>query len=145
MPDNHSAAPGGTAPGADASVADLMRQLSEQTSRLVSQEIELAKAEVAQKGKAAGLGAGMFGGAAGAGLYAGGALVATAIAGLSEAMATWLAALIVTVVLGAIAGVLALQGKNKVQEAVPPAPEQTIDSVKEDVEWTKARARSGRQ
>jgi MFS family permease len=130
---------------ADASIADLMRQLSEQTSQLVSQEIELAKAEVSQKGKAAGIGAGMFGGAAGAGFYAVGALVATMIAGLSEAVATWLAALIVTVLLGAVAGVLALRGKNKVQEALPAAPEQTVDSVKEDVEWTKARARSGRQ
>ena len=132
-------------PPADASIADLMRQLSEQTSRLVSQEIELAKAEVTEKGKAAGIGAGMFGGAAGAGFYAVGALVATMIAGLSEAVATWLAALIVTVLLGAVAGVLALRGKSKVQEALPAAPEQTVDSVKEDVEWTKARARSGRQ
>src|SRR3954470_13623887 len=95
----------------DASTADLMRQLSEQTARLVSQEIELAKAEVSEKGKAAGIGAGMFGGALGAGFHAVGALVATMIAGLSEAVDTWLAALIVTVLLGAVAGVLALRGK----------------------------------
>jgi MFS family permease len=132
-------------PPTDASIADLMRQLSEQTSRLVSQEIELAKAEVTEKGKAAGIGAGMFGGAAGAAFYAVGALIATMIAGLSEAVDTWLAALIVTVLLGAVAGVLALRGKSKVQEALPATPEQTVDSVKEDVEWTKARARSGRQ
>jgi len=121
-----------------------MRQLSEQTSRLVSDEIALAKAEVSQKGKAAGMGAGMFGGAGVFGFYAFGALVATAIAALDLAMDTWIAALIVTAVLGVIAGVLALQGKNKVQEAIPPAPQQTVDSVKEDIEWTKGRAKSGR-
>ena len=59
-------------------------------------------------------------------------------------LVTWLAALIVTAVLGVVAGVLALLGKNKVQEAIPPAPQQTVDSVKEDIEWTKGRAKSGR-
>jgi hypothetical protein len=145
MAENHSAQPGTATPASEDSIADLMRQLSEQTSRLVSQEIELAKAEVSEKGKAAGQGAGMFGGAAGAGFYAVGALIATAIAGLSEAVATWLAAGIVTVVLLAVAGVMALRGKSKVQEAMPPAPEQTRESVKEDLEWTKARAKSGRR
>ena len=132
-------------PHSDASTADLLRQLSEQTSRLVRQELELVKAELSVKGKRAGVGAGMFGGAGLAGLYAVGALVATAIAALSLAMATWLAALIVTVVLGAIAGVLALQGRTKVQSALPPVPEDSVDSVKEDVQVTKGgvqRARS---
>jgi uncharacterized membrane protein YqjE len=128
----------------DASTADLMRQLSEQTSRLVSQEIELAKAEVSEKGKKAGIGAGMFGGAGLFGLYALGALIATIIAALSLAMDTWLAALIVTVVLGAIAGVLALQGRNKMQQAMPPAPEGTIETVREDVQTTKQAAQRGR-
>ena len=131
-------------PHSDASTADLLRQLSEQTNRLVHQELELVKAELSVKGKRAGIGAGMFGGAGVAGLYAVGALVATVIAALSLAVATWLAALIVTVVLGAIAGVLALQGRTKVQSALPPVPEESVDSVKEDVEVTKSRAQRAR-
>jgi MFS family permease len=128
----------------DASTADLLRQLSEQTSRLVRQEIELARAEVTEKGKAAGIGAGMFGGAGLFGLYALGALIATAIAALSLAVDTWLAALIVTVILGAVAGVLALQGRSKVQEALPAVPQDSVQSVKADVETTKTRVQSGR-
>jgi len=129
----------------DASVAELLKQLSEQTSRLVRQEMELAKAELQVKGKRAGIGAGMFGGAGIFGLYAVGALTATAILGLATAVAAWLAALIVTVVLGAIAGVLALQGKQKVEQATPPVPEQATESVKEDVQYTKSRAQAARQ
>jgi MFS family permease len=129
----------------EASVADLVKQLSEQTSRLARQEVELAKAELAVKGKRAGIGAGMFGGAGVFGFYAVGALVATAILGLATAVAAWLAALIVAAVLAAIAGVLALQGKTKVQQATPPVPEQATESVKEDVQWTKTRAQAGRQ
>ena len=129
----------------DASAAELVKQLSEQTSRLVHHEMELAKAELAVKGKRAGIGAGMFGGAGTFGLYALGALTAAIIAALATAVDTWLAALIVAVVYGAIAGVLALTGKKKVQEAVPPVPEDTVESVKEDVQWTKARAQQGRQ
>src|ERR687883_1856194 len=106
------------------SAAELVKQLSEQTSRLVRQEVELAKAELGAKGKRAGIGAGMFGGAGVFGLYAVGALSATAILALATAVAAWLAALIVTVGLGAIAGLLALQGKNKVRQASPPVPEQ---------------------
>jgi hypothetical protein len=131
--------------GSDASVAELVRQLSEQSSRLARQEVELAKAELAVKGKRAGIGAGMFGGAGVFGFYAVGALVATAILALATAVATWLAALIVTVLLGAVAGVLALQGKTKLQEATPPVPEQATESVKEDVEWAKTRAQRARQ
>jgi tetrahydromethanopterin S-methyltransferase subunit C len=129
----------------EASVAELVKQLSEHTSRLARQEVELAKAELAVKGKRAGLGAGMFGGAGVFGFYALGALTATAILGLASAVAAWLAALIVTVVLGVIAGVLALQGKNKVQQATPPVPEQATESVKEDVQWAKTRAQRARQ
>jgi MFS family permease len=128
-----------------ASMAELVKQLSEQTSRLARQEVELAKAELAVKGKRAGLGAGMFGGAGVFGFYALGALVAAAILGLGTAVAGWLAALIVTVVLGAIAGALALQGKNQVQKATPPVPEQATESVKEDVQWAKTRAQAARQ
>src|SRR5919201_98551 len=96
-------------PASEASVAELVKQLSEVSSRLAHQEVELAKAELAVKGKRAGIGAGMFGGAGVCGFYALGALIATAILALSTAVAAWLAALIITVVLGAIAAVLALQ------------------------------------
>jgi hypothetical protein len=137
------AAPSGEAH--DSSVADLVKQLSEQTSQLMHQELELAKAELAIKGKQAGIGAGMFGGAGVLGLFAVGALTAAAIAALSLAMATWLAALIVGVVYAAAAGVAALLGKKKVQQALPPVPEDSVESVKEDVQWAKTRAQQGRQ
>lgn len=129
----------------DRSVAELVKQLSDQTATLVRQEIELAKAELTEKGKRAGLGAGMFGGAAVFGLYAVGALTACAILALSLAVASWLAALIVFAVLVSIAGLLALMGKNKVAQGVPPVPERAVQSTKEDVEWTRQRARAGRQ
>jgi MFS family permease len=129
----------------DATAAELVKQLSEQTSRLVRQEVELAKTELAIKGKRAGIGAGMFGGAGLLGLYAVGALIAAAIAALATAVDTWLAALIVGVVLAAAAGIVALTGKKKVQEAMPPVPEDSVESVKEDVQWTKTRAQQGRQ
>jgi putative superfamily III holin-X len=132
-------------PGAEASAGELVKQLSEQTSRLVRQEMELAKTELAIKGKRAGIGAGMFGTAGLLGLYAVGALITAAIAALATAVDTWLAALIVAVVLGAAAGVAALMGKNKVQEAMPPVPEDSVESVKEDVQWTKTRAQQGRR
>ena len=133
------------ATASDASVGELARQLSEQTSRLVRQEMELAKAELSIKGKQAGLGAGLFGGAGVLGLFALGALTAAVIAALSLAMATWLAALIVAVVYGAAAGVAALMGRRKVQEALPPVPQDSVESVKEDVQWTKTRAQQGRE
>jgi uncharacterized membrane protein YqjE len=129
----------------DAPASDLVKQLTEQTSRLVRQEVELAKVELSEKGKRAGVGAGMFGAAGLFGLYALGALTAAAIAALATAVATWLAALIVAAVWGAIAGVMALTGKKQVQQAVPPVPEDTVESVKEDVQWTKARAQQGRR
>ena len=129
----------------EASVADLAKQLSEQTTRLVRQEVELAKAELSIKGKRAGQGAGMFGGAAVLGLFAFGALTAAIIAALSLAMDTWIAALIVAVVYGAAAGIVAMTGKKKVDEALPPVPEDSVESVKEDVQWTKTRAQQGRR
>jgi hypothetical protein len=129
----------------EASIAELVKQLSEQTSRLARQEVELAKAELTAKSKRAGIGAGMFGGAGVFGFYALGALTAAAILGLSRAVAAWLAALIVTAVLGALAGLLALQGKTQVEQATPPVPEQATESVKEDVAWAKTRAQEGRR
>ena len=135
----------GAGPASEASLAELVKQLSEQSSRLARQEVELAKAELAYKGKRAGIGAGMFGGAGVFGFYGLGALTAAAILALSLAVAGWLAALIVAAVYGAIAGIMALQGKNKVQQATPPVPEEATESVKEDVQWAKTRAQQARQ
>jgi hypothetical protein len=129
----------------DRRIGELLKELSEQTTALVRQELALAKAEVSEKGKKAGVGAGMFGGAGVSGLMGLGAVTAAAITLLDNAMSTPLAALIVGVVWLAVAGVLALQGRNKVQEATPPVPEQTTESVKEDVQWAKTRAQSGRR
>jgi uncharacterized membrane protein YqjE len=125
-------------------IGDLLRQLSNETTTLVRQELELAKAEVSEKGKKAGTGAGMFGGAGVSALLGLGAITAALIALLDKAMGTWVAALIVGVLWLALAGVLALQGRNKVQEATPPVPEQATESVKEDVQWAKTRAQSAR-
>ena len=122
----------------DESIGDLLKRLSQDTSTLVKQEMALARAELTEQGKRAGTGAGMLGGAGVAGLLTLGALTATVIGVLDTAMAFWLAALIVTVIWGAIAGVLALQGRNKIKEATPPAP-QTVETVKEDVRWAKTR------
>lgn len=124
------------------STAELLKQLSTETTTLVRQELELAKAEMTEKGRQAGMGVGMFGAAGIVGFLALGALTACLIALLATAMQTWIAALIVTVVYAAIAGVLALTGKDRLNRATPPVPEQTQDNVKEDVRWVKTRARS---
>jgi uncharacterized membrane protein YqjE len=136
---------GGDSTLSDQSIAELVKQLSDQSAALVRQEVDLAKAELAVKGKRAGLGAGMFGGAVLFGLYAVGALTACVILALATAVTAWLAALIVAALYGATAGVLALRGRTKLQQSVPPVPEQAVESVKEDVEWTKQRAKEGRQ
>ena len=128
----------------DRGVGELLKQLSQETTTLVKQEIDLAKAEMSEKGKQAGIGAGMFGGAGVGGLLALIFLSLAATAGLDTAMPAWLAALIVGLVWTAVAAVLALQGKNKVQDATPPAPEQAIESTKEDVEWAKSQAKSAK-
>ena len=104
------------------SIGELLKRLSEETSTLVRQELELAKAEATQKGKEAGVGAGLFGGAGVVGLLALGALTAAIILALDLAMPAWLAALIVALVYGAIAGVLALRGRDRFKEAGPPVP-----------------------
>jgi uncharacterized membrane protein YqjE len=123
---------------------ELLRDLSDHTTTLVKQEMELAKAELQEKGKQAGLGAGMFGGAGLFGVGAFAALTACLIAALDQVMEIWLAALVVAVAYAVIAAVLAMTGKQKVKQAVPPVPEQAKDSVKEDMEWAKTQARSGR-
>ena len=128
----------------DASLGELVKQLSEQTSRLAHQEVQLAKAELVEEAKRIETGLGMFGGAGAIGFYALGALVAAAVLGLATAVTAWLSALIVAVLLGAIASLLALQGKSKMQVATP-ASEQITESVTEDVKWAKSRVQAGRQ
>jgi uncharacterized membrane protein YqjE len=124
-------------------IGDLLKQLSQETSTLVKQELELAKAEMTEKGKKAGLGAGFIGGGALMGLGAFGAFTTFLIALIQTAVDhTWLAALIVTALYGAIAAFLAMRGKDKIQEATPPAPEQTVETLKEDAEWARTRTRS---
>jgi uncharacterized membrane protein YqjE len=122
---------------ADASTAQLVSQLTEKSTELIRAELRLAQAEMTAKAKHAGIGAGLFGGAGLIALYGVGALIATIILALSLLMAPWLAALIVTVVLFAIAGVAALLGKKQVTEATPPKPEQTIENVQQDVQAIK--------
>jgi lipopolysaccharide export LptBFGC system permease protein LptF len=126
------------------SLVELTKQLSEQTTRLARMEVELAKAEVSVKAKRLGIGAGAFGGAAMVGLYALGALTAAFILALATAVDPWLAALTVTAAYGAIAGVLALLGKRKVDAGTPPVPERAIESTKQDVEHTKRSVKEAR-
>ena len=128
-----------------APTGELVKHLSEQTSTLIRQELDLAKTELAEKGKAAGKGAGMLGGGGIVGLLALGALTACIVLLLAEAMDAWVAALIVAVVYGAIAAALAMAGRNRVKEGLPATPEQTVESVKEDVQWAKRRAKSARR
>lgn len=128
----------------DRSVSELVKALSEQSSRLARQEVELAKAELAAKGRHLGLGAGAFGAAGLVGVLALGALTATLILALAEAVEPWIAAGIVALGYAAIAGVLALAGKRQVDEGSPPVPERTIDSSQQDLETIKERAKEGR-
>lgn len=130
----------------DRGIADLVKDLSQQTQTLVRQELQLARVELTAKGKKAGKGAGMLGGAGAVGLFAFGALTACLIALLATAMDhTWLAALLVAIVYGAVAAVLARTGKNRVQEAGPLAPERAQESVSQDIASVKAHAQAGRE
>jgi membrane protein len=129
--------------GDDQPVGELVQQLSQQTAELVRGEIRLATVELQQKGKKAGIGAGMFGGAGVVALYGVGALIAAAILGIGTFLEPWLAAVIVGAVLLAVAGILALTGKKQVEQAVPPLPEQAVEGAKRDVDEVKrARARA---
>jgi uncharacterized membrane protein YqjE len=127
------------------STGDLVKELSDQTTTLVRKEIELAKAELTEKGKVVGKGAGMLGGAALVGLLTLGVLTALILSLLDKAMDFSLAALIVTIVYAAIATVLALAGRDRIKAGMPPAPEETVETVKEDVQWAKTQARSARK
>lgn len=123
----------------EASMAELVRQLSDQTTLLARQEVALAKAELAEKGKRAGIGAGLAGTAGVLALYGLGALITTVIAALALVLPVWAAALIVAVVIFIVAGVLGLLGKNQIQRATPPVPENTVESVKRDVATVSER------
>jgi hypothetical protein len=123
-------------------LGELVQDLSRQTSTLIRQEMRLAQAELTEKGRHAGKGAGMFGGAGLVALYGVGALVTAAILGLATVLEPWIAAAAIGVVLLVIAGVLALTGKKEIEEAGPPKPELALDSVGRDIDTVKARARS---
>ena len=122
---------------------DLIQSLSQETTTLIQKEIQLAKAELTEKGKQAGIGAGMFGGAAVMGLLTAGAFTALLILALSLLIAPWLSALVVTLVYGAIAGALALSGKKKVQQATPLVPEQAVDAAKSTKDRLQSAWKSG--
>jgi hypothetical protein len=126
-------------------LGEVEKELTSDVSLLVRQEIELAKAEMAQKGRTAAPGLGMFGGAGIVALCAAGALTAFLVLLFSIFLPEWAAALIIGAVLAAVAYLLVRQGKERVSDAGKPIPEQTIETVKEDVEWTKTRASSARR
>jgi uncharacterized membrane protein YqjE len=125
----------------DESVSELVKQLSEQTSTLVRQEMRLAQAELQEKGKKAGIGAGMFGVSGLVAFFGTATVIAAAVLALSTTLDAWLSALIVGVVLLAVAGVAALAGKKQVEQATPAAPEEAIENVKRDVDTVKAGVR----
>jgi uncharacterized membrane protein YqjE len=127
------------------STAELVSQMSEQVSTLVRDELALARAEMVEKGKKAGVGAGLFGGAGVLAMYGLGALFVTIGAVLAIWLPAWAAALIVTVVLFAAAGIAALIGKKEVSQATPPEPVEAITSAKRDVDAVKAGIHEGRQ
>jgi uncharacterized membrane protein YqjE len=128
----------------DRGLGELVKDLADQTSTLVRQEIKLAQAEVTQRGKLAGKGAGMLAGAAVAALLALGTLTALLIVVLDSAMALWLAILIVLVIWVAAAAALAMAGKKALQASTPPAP-QTVETVKEDIQWAKTQTKSAKR
>jgi hypothetical protein len=124
------------------SVGTLLSDLSSDLSTLVRQEIELARVELTAKGKAASKGVGMFAGAGVVGLAVLGALTTAMIAALALAMDVWLAALVVTIFWAIVATVLVQAGRKQIKQAIPPKPEQTIETIKEDVQWAKTQMRS---
>jgi uncharacterized membrane protein YqjE len=128
----------------DRPINELLKQLANETTTLVRQELELAKAEMREKAGKAGPGVGMWGAAGAVALLSAGALTAFLILALDGAIANWLAALIVGLVYAAIAAVLYVTGKRRVEEAGSPVPEKTLESVKEDVQWAKHPTTSGR-
>jgi uncharacterized membrane protein YqjE len=123
------------------SAGELVKLLSEQVSVLVRDELKLAQLEMTRKGKQAGLGIGMLGGSGLVALYGVGCLLACVIIAISGVVAAWLAALIVGTALLAVAAAAALLGKSRLQKAVPPVPQETVGSIKADVNEIKVRGR----
>lgn len=121
----------------DRSIADLIKQLSEQTQTLVRDEIQLALLELKDKGKKAGIGAGLFGASGMVALFGVATLVAALVLVLATAVDAWLAAMIVAVALLGLAGLLALTGKHEIDAATPPLPGEAIESTKQDVKTVK--------
>lgn len=119
------------------SVSELLQRLSQQTQTLVRDEIRLALLELQDKGKRAGIGAGLFGASGLVALFGVATLIAAIVLLLATALEAWLAALIVAVGLLTIAGLLALGGKQEIDQATPPVPEQAIESTKDDVDAVK--------
>jgi uncharacterized membrane protein YqjE len=130
---------------AERSTAELVGDLARQMTALVHHEFELAKVEMTEKSKRAGMGAGLFGGAAVLALLGAGALTACVIAALDLVMPLWLAALIVAVAYLVGAGVVLLVGRSELREATPPVPLDAVESSKEDVRWLKTQAASARR
>jgi uncharacterized membrane protein YqjE len=122
------------------STVELLQRLADQISRLLRQELQLARLELAEKGRRTGLGAGLLGAAGLVALYGLAALVAAAILLLATAMPAWLAALVVALVLLALGGVLALVGRGQARRATPPLPEQALAGIKADVDVITRRA-----
>ncbi|GGM03889.1 MULTISPECIES: phage holin family protein [Micromonospora] len=123
------------------STAELVQRATEQVSRLIRDELTLARAELTEKGKHAGIGVGLFGGGGALALYGLGALIAAVVLLLATWITPWLAALIVAVVLFVVAGILALAGKKQVSQAVPPVPAAAVHSVRADVDTVTAAVR----
>jgi uncharacterized membrane protein YqjE len=124
---------GRTDRASDRPTAELVKLASEQLSRLIRDELRLAQLELAEKGKRAGIGAGLFGAAGVVALYGVTALLATAVIALALVMPAWLAALVVAVALFVVAGVLALIGRGQARRASPPVPKRALESVKADI------------
>jgi Putative Actinobacterial Holin-X, holin superfamily III len=135
---------GGSRPLAEQSTVELIQLASEQAARLVRDELALARVELTRKGRNAGLGIGLFGGAAVFLLYGTAALVAAAILGLAQIVAGWLAALAVGGALVALAGLLALVGQERVRRALPPVPQRAVRSVRADIGAVTAAVRDSR-
>jgi uncharacterized membrane protein YqjE len=123
-------------PPSEASTGQLMTQAMEDISTLIRDELALAKQDLAETGKKAGMGAGLFGGAGVLALYGLGTLIATVILAIAEGLAPWIAAGIVTIVLFVAAGVAALIGKRKVSH-LAEAPQERVESVKADIDTVK--------
>lgn len=136
---SHTEPPSSPRDGGDPTLGALVHDLTTQLPELIRSEIRLAQAEMAEKGKRAGIGIGLFSGAGLLAFFGVATLLTTVILALALVLPAWLAALIVTIVLFAGAGALALSGKTKVAEATPPAPERAVEGVKEDLATVKGQ------